>query len=265
MLKKYLFSSLAHYSLADIFTIHEQSRISSNLSSITHSPLLVCCEGRNFRSIEAPHQFVAGDMVFLCWNRPSLKQQKACIDRTDSFNYDGKFKGATAGSVSSLQKDMHLSEAGFLLNHARIFLGSGLETYEKAKFALRNWRHFQLSWTFVDCATPIKSGAKFCVCVNEFLPWLMLPLQVLYVNENEGTNKLKASLSFGSGTLQGHLLAGEERFSVELDENNKVWYEILSFSKPACFISFVAFPYVRLRQKYFVAESTKAVLKHCSS
>lgn len=45
----------------------------------------------------------------------------------------------------------------------------------------------------------------FCVCVKEFFPWLMMPLQVVYVSENKNSKK-GASFSFGSGTLQGHLL-----------------------------------------------------------
>lgn len=67
-------------------------------------------------------------------------------------------------------------------------------------------RHFGLEWAFVDPKTPIQSGVKFCACVKEFLPWLMMPLQVVYVNEEKKTNKVVASFGFGSGTLQGHLL-----------------------------------------------------------
>jgi len=59
--------------------------------------------------------------------------------------------------------------------------------------------------------------------------------------------------------------AGEERFSVEIDENNQVWYEVLSFSKPAHILSFLGYPYVMLRQKHFANESSKAMLKHISS
>ncbi|KAK7809449.1 upf0548 protein [Quercus suber] len=36
-------------------------------------------------------------------------------------------------------------------------------------------------------------------------------------------------------------IVGEERFSIELDENNQVWYELLSFSKPAHFLSFIGY------------------------
>ncbi|KAK9691433.1 hypothetical protein RND81_09G196300 [Saponaria officinalis] len=204
-------------------------------------------------------------MFFLSWSRPSQENQKACLEKAGSFNYDFKYKGATVGSASSLQKDKNLSEDGYLLNHARVLIGSGLGTYEKGKNVLQNWRHFQMNWTFVEPTTPIKSGTKFCVCVKEFLPWLMMPLEVVYVNENKNAGKVKSSFSFGSGTLQGHLLAGEERFSIELDDNNQVWYEILSISKPAHFLSIVGYPYVQLRQKHFAKQSTDAVLKHVSA
>lgn len=201
-------------------------------------------------------------MVFLSWFRPSSEDQKSCINKSGTFNYDSKYRGATAKSVSSLREDKELSQDGYHLNHARVLVGSGLDTYEKGKAALQNWRHFGLNWTFVDPRTPVQNGVKFCVCVKEFLPWLMMPLQVVYVKENRNAKKAVASFGFGSGTLQGHLLAGEERFSVELDENNQVWYEILSFSKPAHFLSFIGYPYVQLRQKYFAQHSINAVLKH---
>ncbi|XP_061998408.1 UPF0548 protein At2g17695 isoform X1 [Rosa rugosa] len=202
------------------------------------------------------------DMVFLSWAPPTPKEQKACIDRSGGFNYEAKFRGATAKSLSSLQEDKGLSENGFLCNHARVLVGSGLETYEKGKRALQDWRHFGLNWAFVDPKTPVQNGVKFCVCVKEFLPWVMMPLQIVYVNENRSSKESMASFRFGGGTLQGHLLAGEERFSIELDEYNQVWYEILSFSKPAHLLSFVGYPYVMLRQRYFAHHSTNAIKKH---
>ncbi|XP_030974709.1 UPF0548 protein At2g17695-like isoform X1 [Quercus lobata] len=204
-------------------------------------------------------------MVFLCWARPSPQEQKACINKSGAFNYDAKFRGATAKPLSCLQEDKELSKDGFLLNHARVLVGSSLETFEKGKSALQTWRHFGLDWAFVDSKTPIQNGVKFCVCLKEFLPWMMMPLQVVYVNDKRKANKAMVSFGFGSGTLQGHLLAGEERFSIELDENNQVWYEILSFSKPAHFLSFIGYPYVMLRQRYFAHQSTNAVLKHMTA
>ncbi|KAK6128068.1 hypothetical protein DH2020_038196 [Rehmannia glutinosa] len=141
------------------------------------------------------------------------------INRAGVFNYDSKYKGSTAKPASILKKDRELSDAGFLVNHARILVGSGLETFEKGKSALQNWRHFSLNWAFVDPKTRIQSGAKFCVCAKEIFPWLVMPLEVVYVDESRNSNNALASFRFGSGTLQGHLLqAGEERFSITMDE-----------------------------------------------
>ncbi|XAR58030.1 hypothetical protein NMG60_11026367 [Bertholletia excelsa] len=204
-------------------------------------------------------------MVFLSWTRPSPQEQKACILKSGAFNYDSKYRGDSAKAASSLKEDEELSKNGFALNHTRVLVGSGLKTYEKGKNLLQTWRHFGLNWAFVDPKTPIQNGVKFCVCVKEFLPWVMMPLQVVYVNENRNKKKAVASFGFGSGTLQGHLLAGEERFSIELDENNQVWYEILSFSKPAHLLSLVGYPYVQLRQKYFAHQSSVAIKKHLSA
>ncbi|CAK7355614.1 unnamed protein product [Dovyalis caffra] len=204
-------------------------------------------------------------MVFFCWAKPSLQEQKDCLNKSSGFNYDSKYRGASAKPASSLKEDNELSKDGFLINHARVLVGSGLGTYEKGRLALENWRHFAFDWGFVDPKTSIQSGVKFCVCVKEFLPWVMMPLQVIYVNESRNSKKDVASFCFSGGTLQGHLLAGEERFSIEMDEKNQVWYEILSFSKPAHFLSFIGYPYVQLRQKFFVHQSSKAVIKHVTA
>ncbi|KAK9164632.1 hypothetical protein Syun_005534 [Stephania yunnanensis] len=202
-------------------------------------------------------------MVHLCWTRPSPEQQKACLDRypTGSFNYDTKHRGASAKPFSSSLRES-LSKDGFSTNHTRVLIGSGLSAFNKGKAALQSWKHFGLNWAFVDPKTPVASGVKFCVCVQEFLPWLLMPLQVAYVNQIQDPKSLRATFGFGSGTLNGHLLSGEERFSIELDEKNQVWYEVLSFSKPAHLLSFVGYPYVLLRQKYFAHQSAQALLSH---
>lgn len=62
------------------------------------------------------------------------------IIRSGAFNYDSKFGGASAKPLSCLQEDKELSKDGFLLNHARVLVGSGLETFEKGKSALQAWR-----------------------------------------------------------------------------------------------------------------------------
>uniref|UniRef100_A0A0D9Y0H9 DUF1990 domain-containing protein n=1 Tax=Leersia perrieri TaxID=77586 RepID=A0A0D9Y0H9_9ORYZ len=61
------------------------------------------------------------------------------------------------------------------------------------------------------------------------------------------------------------LEAGEERFSVQLDEDDQVWYEVMSFSKPAHILSSLCYPYAQLRQRHFAHHSGQAVLRHVAS
>nr|XP_043635186.1 UPF0548 protein At2g17695 [Erigeron canadensis] len=205
-------------------------------------------------------------MVFLSWTRPSPKQQKDCLNKAGTFNYDEKYIGATAKlQLSEDINKQQLEKDGFVINHSKMLVGSGPDAFSKGKTALQTWRHFGLSWAFVDPKTPIENGVKFCVCVKEFVPWLRMPLQVVYVNETKNNKTNIASFGFGGGTLRGHLLSGEERFSVEMDGDKQVWYEILSFSKPAHPLAIIGYPYVCLRQKYFAHKSTDAVRKFVSS
>ncbi|KAL8240484.1 hypothetical protein R6Q59_013839 [Mikania micrantha] len=204
-------------------------------------------------------------MVFLSWARPSLKEQNDCINKSGTFNYDGKYRGATTKPLSILKEDEDLSRDGFVINHSKIMVGSGSDAYEKGKTALKTWKHFGLNWAFVDPNTPIENGMKFCVCVKEFFPWIRMPLQVVYANETKCHTTNVASFGFGGGTLRGHLLSGEERFSIEMDGNKQVWYEILSFSKPAHALTVIGSPYVFIRQKYFAHQSSNAVRKFVSS
>ena len=73
--------------------------------------------------------------------------------------------------------------------------------------------------------------------------------------------RAKARFAFAHGTLGGHLLAGEERFSVELAEDGEVFYEAYAFSRPAHALSVVSYPFVRLLQKRFHWDSSRAMRK----
>lgn len=213
-------------------------------------------------------------MICLSWNRPSEKEQAHFLARCKDgdFNYDIKFKEATRESPLLTEKAEKLKKDGYVINHARVRLGSGREVFVEGKKLLQSWGHFQLPWASVEAHTPITEGTKFCVCAHEVATWIMNPLQVLYVDSKEPPTCMvskalstidpnQAAFAFGSGTLQGHLLAGEERFGVEWRDDDSVWYEILSFSKPAHFLSVAGYPIVRFQQKMFAKHSTAAMMR----
>lgn len=68
------------------------------------------------------------------------------------------------------------------------------------------FRHFSFDWAFVNPATPIQKGVKFCVCAKNFLLWTVMPLEIVSVDEKKIDKKAIASFGFSSGTLHGHLL-----------------------------------------------------------
>ncbi|CAM0148949.1 unnamed protein product [Urochloa decumbens] len=213
--------------------------------------------------------------LFLSLGRPTQEQQKSCLAAAGGFNYDEALHGATRpkSAVGSETSDKALVERGFFVNRSRVLIGSGADTFVRAKSALLSWRHLSLGWANVESDTPVKVGTRFCICYKEVIPWVMLPLQIAYViTDGDGKSKGGSSSSmfaFGSGTLQGHLLAGEERFSVQVDEEERVWYEVVSFSKPAHVLATLCYPYVQLRQKHFAYHSGQALIRHvataCSS
>ncbi|CAM6087208.1 unnamed protein product [Calypogeia fissa] len=219
----------------------------------------------------------------LWWSRPSPKDEASFLASCQGFNYAEKYVGMTSEPPFSADKVDELKSDGFSINHSRVRLGSGLNTFSKAKDKLQNWRHLQLGSVFVDPSTPIKVGGKFGIHVHELVAWLINPLQILYITDTLKDGQLKISpkqrgdsnlpekksgcsaFAFGGGTLRGHLLAGEERFAVEWNkEDDTVWYDIYSFSKPAHFLSIVGFPVVKFQQQQFAKHSSEAMVKEVS-
>lgn len=45
------------------------------------------------------------------------------------------------------------------------------------------------------------------------------------------------------------------------EEDDTVWYDIYSFSKPAHFLSIAGFPVVRFQQQQFAKNSSKAMVQ----
>jgi uncharacterized protein (UPF0548 family) len=64
---------------------------------------------------------------------------------------------------------------------------------------------------------------------------------------------------FGYGTLPGHPETGEEAFVVSRDRADRVWVEIVAFSKPGRWYSRLGAPAVPLLQRIAVAAYARAV------
>ena len=169
--------------------------------------------------------------------------------KNTSFNVDEEDVGKTKNFTNAKKTKSYY----YAIDETKVLLGTnGDVDYEKAKSALKSWKQFQLGWTEVDEATRVRKGQKVCVMIQPFPKvWLLNPLEITYVSEEK-----KKSYSFAHTTLQGHLLAGEEKFTVEKDlQNDRVYFKVETFSKPDHILAKVMYPAVRALQKIFGAHA----------
>jgi len=159
--------------------------------------------------------------------------------------------GATA---SSLPK-------GFVVDHKRIELGPGEDAYRRARRALECWKQFDLGWLEAEPRnTPIRVGETVAVIVRAFELWWLNAARIVYVID-ESAKKI-TRFGFAYGTLPGHVEAGEERFLIEWDHgNDRVYYDILAFSRPRHILTRMAKWQVRRMQKRFAGDSAAAMLR----
>ena len=67
---------------------------------------------------------------------------------------------------------------------------------------------------------------------------------------------------FAYGTLTEHAESGEERFTVEWNrDDDKVWYDILAFSRPRQMPARLGYPFSRSLQRKFANASKVAMVQ----
>jgi uncharacterized protein (UPF0548 family) len=151
--------------------------------------------------------------------------------------------------------------AGWVVDHTRIELGQGEAVFDRARHALRRWRHFELGWVEARPAdTPIRAGETVAVMIQAFGLWWLNAARIVYVVDE--TIDATTRFGFAYGTLPGHVEAGEERFLVEWDRaTDRVFYDIFAFSRPRHIFTRIAPWQVRRMQKCFARDSAAAMLQ----
>ena len=163
-----------------------------------------------------------------------------------------RFVGATHGTPPE----------GYNIDHNRILLGEGREAFMRASEALSRWRHFELGWaTVVPHGSPMQTGTVVAVQAHTFGFWSLNACRIVYTINDEGPVK---RFGYAYGTLHDHAERGEERFMIEMLEDNSVWYDIYAFSQPQLWPVKIGFPLARRLQKRFGRESL-AVMKRLAS
>ncbi len=181
----------------------------------------------------------------LLHREPSEEVVRQFINSQRDLSFSYPQVGATQGQPPS----------GYKVDHNRVKLGSGKETYARAVAALREWKQFELGWvTIAPKNQPLEVGTIVAVQAKIFGLWWLNAARIVYLI-NEETEQV-TRYGFAYGTLPDHVERGEERFMVEWQkEDDSVWYDIYAFSQPKHPLTRIGFPLTRALQAQFVRDS----------
>lgn len=182
--------------------------------------------------------------------QPSEKEIQAFLDsqRDLPFSYDDV--GASRGTAPS----------GYVVDHNRVKLGEGEETFLRATRALRDWRMFDLGWVSIyPPGAPVGAGNVVAVVGSHLGFWSLNACRVVYRVEEDGEVR---RYGFAYGTLPGHAERGEERFTVEWDRTDgSVHYDVYAFSRPNHPLAWLGYPFARRLQRRFARDSKAAMVR----
>jgi uncharacterized protein (UPF0548 family) len=143
-----------------------------------------------------------------------------------------------------------LLPAEYDVQRDRFLLGEGSRVFYKAKEAARKWRMFDIDWVrLYRPATPVAAKDMVAILVGRFGVWMVNLCRIVYVIDEP------RRYGFAYGTLGHHVLAGEQRFTVEWRDDNSVWYEVLHFSREKHPLARIAYPLARKLRKIFRRDS----------
>ncbi|MDP9337675.1 MAG: DUF1990 domain-containing protein [Acidobacteriota bacterium] len=146
---------------------------------------------------------------------------------------------------------------GYIADHSRIRLGEGAEVFQRAKRAVKQWKMFDMGWIELCWPdAPIEQGSTVAVLVAHLGFWSLNACRIVYVIEESGTIE---KYGFAYGTLEDHGEIGEERFTVEINREDKsVWYDLYALSRPRI-AARIAYKLSRQLQKRFARDSIAAM------
>lgn len=147
--------------------------------------------------------------------------------------------------------------SGYVIDHNRVLLGHGADTYRAAKQAFLTGRMLTLDWLEPDWPTTIAEDQMVSTLAHVLGIWVLNVCRVVYVIDED---REMVRFGFAYGTLPEHAEQGEERFLLEWNrQDDRVWYDILAFSRPHHILSLLGYPYVRSLQKRFGRDSLQAM------
>ncbi len=186
----------------------------------------------------------------LSLTRPSEARIRRFLEDQSGLPYSYSDVGASLGEPP----------VGYVLDHHRVKLGEGPLAFDRAGAALRGWEMFRVGWVEVwPPAAPLEEGTTVALLARMPGLWTLFACRIVAVIDEHGPVE---SYGFAYGTLPGHPLSGEERFTVRWDRaDGDVRYDLLAISRPSRLAWRIGYPLVRLIQRRFAPRSLRAMTR----
>ena len=184
----------------------------------------------------------------------------ARIDRLLEGQRDAPFSYAEVGASREGAKEL----AGYVVDHNRVRLGEGRETFGRAVSALLAWKMFDVGWArLLPAGAPVEAGTTVAVLARHFGIRSLNVSRVVYgIEEDDGSVRRRG---FAYGTLSEHAESGEERFTIEWrQDDDAVFYDLYAFSRPNHILARLGRPVARGLQRRFAQDSLQAMVKATS-
>ena len=149
------------------------------------------------------------------------------------FNYSELEATRTAQCPAGCARDDH-----------SITLGSGAQTFARAREAIQNWQMFKRTWLqLLNPEIKLEVGATLILKIKHLGFYSLIANRIVYVVDEP------RAFGFGYGTLTGQAVEGEERFLLERLEDDRVVFSLFAFSKPRHPLAVLGKPIVRWLQQ----------------
>ena len=150
--------------------------------------------------------------------------------------------------------------AGFVSDGMRVKLGRGEAVFSAACEAVRSWKMFPAAWMRIAPAdAPIEVGRNVAVLSRVLGVWWFNACRIVSTIDERHATPIRR-FGFVYGTLPAHLERGEERFLIEWDADENVWYDLRAISRPRSWIARLGYPFTRLVQSQFRKASAQSML-----
>ena len=159
--------------------------------------------------------------------------------------------GATAELSRTDRGNLPSLPAGYHHARAAARIGTGRARFEEAAEAVMRYGMLRGAGLRVEASTEV---AEVGTLVLGWLGPVPAPCRVVYVLDEPNRR------GFAYGTLPGHAVAGEERFSVRYDPaSESVYAEVAAFSRPNTWWSKAGAPVAGLVQRFVTKRYLAAV------